>query len=165
MVKSLTLAVALVVAAAGAGLAAETQPPGNGAAAPAVPREPRERVDHHLREIQRLLHHFEGVLNQECPRFPRRQEWSAYLDLELDQLVLLLAHREEAWAEAKQTGDDDVRRHAKLPREQRDHARTLAEKFQACAEENGASLSQMSIRRRIEREVPRRRAEIALPPP
>jgi hypothetical protein len=158
MVTSLALGLALLALADGAAPARDTP------FAADTPRESRERVDHHLREVNRLVQHFEGVLAQECPRFARRSEWSAYLDQELDQLVLLLAHKEEAWAEAKQTGDDELRRHAKMPRDQRDHARALAEKFQTCAEGNGASFSPTSLWRRIERDVPHRRAAIALPP-
>jgi hypothetical protein len=41
--------------------------------------------------------------------------------------------------------------------------RPLLEKLQACAEENGAELDAGTLWRRVEREVPRRRAEIALP--
>jgi hypothetical protein len=44
-----------------------------------------------------------------------------------------------------------------------DQARTLLEKLQGCAEGNGAQISQGSLWRRIEREVPQRQAEIALP--
>jgi hypothetical protein len=80
-------------------------------------------------------------------------------------MVLLIAHLEEAWIEAKHTGDDDVRRAAKAPRRRVDRARLLLDKLSGCAEGNGASLSPMALWRRVEREVPGRQAEIALPPP
>jgi hypothetical protein len=56
-----------------------------------------------------------------------------------------------------------VRRAAKAPRERVDRARVLVDKLSGCAEGNGASLSPMSVWRRIEREIPRRQADIALP--
>ena len=57
----------------------------------------------------------------------------------------------------------DVRRTAKAPRRQSDQLRQLVDKLSTCAEANGASFSPATIWRRIEREVPRRQAEIALP--
>jgi hypothetical protein len=77
--------------------------------------------------------------------------------------VLLVAHLEQAWYEATRTGDDDVRRTAKAPRKRMDQARALLDKLQGCAEGNGASFSTMGVWRRIEREVPQRQTEIALP--
>jgi len=57
-----------------------------------------------------------------------------------------------------------VRREAKAPRRRVDQARALFDKLSACAESNGAApFSQMAVWRRIEREVPQRQAEIALP--
>jgi hypothetical protein len=139
-------------------------------AAPATAREPdrpveaaRARVEHHLARVRTLADHFETVLGRECPRFATPREWRTYLDGEIDRVVLLIAHLEEAWIEAKQTGDDDVRRDAKAPRKRVDRARALVDKLADCAEGHGASLSPMSVWRRIEREVPGRQAEIALP--
>jgi tetratricopeptide (TPR) repeat protein len=74
-----------------------------------------------------------------------------------------LAHLEQAWVEAKATGDDDVRRDAKAPRKRVDQARALLDKLQGCASGNGAPISQQALWRRIEREIPQRQAEIALP--
>ena len=42
-------------------------------------------------------------------------------------------------------------------------ARSLLDKLSGCAEDNGAPLSSMTMWRRIEREVPPRQAQIALP--
>jgi hypothetical protein len=123
----------------------------------------RERVDHHLREVRQLASHFEDVLAQDCRRFSSPVQWNAYFDGEIDRVVLLMAHVEQAWTEAKQTGDDDVRRHAKTPRKQVDRARALIDKLQRCASDNGADFSPMALWRRIEREVPQRQAEVALP--
>ena len=81
----------------------------------------------------------------------------------MERVVTLMAHLEQAWVEAKATGDDDVRREAKAPRRRVDQARALLDKLQGCAEGNGSQISQGSLWRRIEREVPRRQAEIALP--
>jgi hypothetical protein len=134
------------------------------AAAPdRTPEAARVRVDHHLREVRQLASHFEEVLSQDCRRFPSPAEWTAYFDGEIERVVLLLAHVEQAWTEAKQTGDDDVRRYAKTPRKQVDRARTLVGKLQGCASDNGAEFSTMALWRRIEREVPQRQVEIALP--
>jgi hypothetical protein len=138
--------------------------------APVLAREPdrpvdeaRSRMEHHLREVNQLATHFEGVLTRDCPRFDSRGEWTAYLDGEIERVVLLMAHLEQAWIEAKHTGDDDVRRTAKAPRKRVDQARALMDKLQGCAQGNGAAFSTMSVWRRIEREVPQRQAEIALP--
>jgi hypothetical protein len=127
------------------------------------PEEARARMEHHLKEVTRLAEHFDGVMSAECPRFSSRREWTTYLDGEIDRVVLLVAHLEQAWYEATRTGDDDVRRTAKAPRKRMDQARALLDKLQGCAEGNGASFSSMSVWRRIEREVPQRQAEIALP--
>jgi hypothetical protein len=125
--------------------------------------EVRPRVDHHLREVESLAQHFESVLSTDCPRFPSAGEWDRYLDGEVQRVVLLVAHVEQAWVEAKTTGDDDVRRVAKAPRKRVDQARTLLGKLSGCADANGSSLNQLGLWRRIEREVPQRQAEIALP--
>ena len=123
----------------------------------------RARVEHHLGHVERLSTHFESVLTGTCPRFPSREAWDAYVEAESDRLVLLLAHLEQAWLEAKRTDDDDVRRAAKAPRRQSDQARQLVDKLSTCAELNGAAFSPLGLWRRVERDVPRRQAEIALP--
>ena len=127
------------------------------------PEEARARMEHHLKEVTRLAQHFDDVMNAECPRFPSPREWTTYLDGEIDLVVLLVAHLEQAWYEATRTGDDDVRRTAKAPRKRLDQARALLDKLQGCAEGNGVAFSSMSVRRRIERELPQKQAEIALP--
>ena len=128
-----------------------------------TPAEARARVDHHLRHVEHLSGHFETLLTAHCERFASRAEWETYVEAETDRLVLLVAHLEQAWVEAKRTGDDDVRRAAKAPKRQSDQGRALVDKLAACAETNGASFSPLGVWRRIEREVPRRQAEIALP--
>jgi hypothetical protein len=127
------------------------------------PDEVRPRVDHHLRQAADLAQHFESILATPCPQFSTSAEWDRYLDGEVDRVVLLMAHVEQAWVEAKTTGDDDVRRVAKSPRKRVDRARALLDKLSGCAGDNGAALDQVALWRRIEREVPRRQAEIALP--
>ena len=127
------------------------------------PEDARARVQHHLREVDRLEAHFATVINEGCPRFPTPAAWDAYVDGEMDRVVLLAAHLEQAWVEAKRTGDDDVRRQAKAPRRQRDQARQLVDKLATCAEANGAEFSPLTLWRRVERDVPRRRMEVALP--
>lgn len=149
---------ALIVAALALAISVPTA-----AGAERTPEAARVRVDHHLREVRQISTHFEGVLADDCRRFSSPAEWKAYFDGEIDRVVLLLAHVEQAWTEAKQTGDDDVRRHAKTPRKQVDRARTLIDKLQRCASANGAEFSPMALWRRIEREVPQRQVEIALP--
>jgi hypothetical protein len=125
--------------------------------------EVRPRVDHHLQQIDTLAQHFESVMASECPRFPSAALWDRYLDGEVERVVLLMAHVEQAWVEAKTTGDDDVRRVAKAPRKRLEQARALLGKLSGCADANGASLNQIGLWRRIERQVPQRQAEIALP--
>lgn len=136
---------------------------GHAAGATMPPQGARDRVEYHVRRADALVAHFDGVLQADCPHFGDPEAWSAYLDGEVDRLVLLVAHIEEAWAEAKQTGDDDVRRAAKEPRRGLEQARTLGDKLQTCAADNGSALSPLALLARIQREVPRRRAEIALP--
>jgi len=127
------------------------------------PTAARARVEHHLRHVERLSEHFERLLTGDCPRFPSASAWDAYVDAETDDLVLLLAHLEQAWIEAKRTPDDEIRRAAKAPRKQSAQARALVDKLSACAERNGATFSPLGVWRRVERDVPRRQTEIALP--
>ena len=124
--------------------------------------EARPRVEHHLQEAAQIVRHFESVLAEDCPRFDSAVERRAYVDGEVERVVLLVAHLEEAWSEAKRTSDKDVRRAAKAPRTQVGQAQSLVTKLQTCMGD-GASLEPRTIWRRVEQEVPRRRAEIALP--
>jgi hypothetical protein len=128
---------------------------------PAAEVEPR--VAHHVRRATELAEHFEALLGDGCPRLATPEEWEGWVEGELDRVVLLVAHVEEAWEEAKTTPDDDVRRAAKVPGRRVRDAQPLVEKLRACAGENGAAFEPGVLWRRIEREVPRRRAEIALP--
>ena len=123
----------------------------------------RARVDHHLREVDQIARHFQGVVSTDCPRFSSRNEWRQYFDGEVERMTMLLAHLEQAWSEAKQVGDDTVRRAAKAPRRRIEDARVVLEKLQACAADNGASFSPLSVWTRIEREAPKRQEVIALP--
>lgn len=136
---------------------------GPGTAGRRAPDEAQARVDHHLRQAEPLLRHFRALLDTGCPRLASRAEWDAYVDAEVDRVVLLLARLGEAWTEARQTGDDDVRRSAKAPRKQfqRD-APELLRQLQACAAAHGTTVP-TTLRVRVESEVPQRRAEIALP--
>jgi len=124
--------------------------------------EARPRVEHHLLEADQIVRHFESVLAEDCPRFDSAVERRAYVDGEVERVVLLVAHLEEAWSEAKRTSDKDVRRAAKAPRAQVGQAQSQVTKLQICMGD-GASLEPRAIWRRVEQEVPRRRAEIALP--
>ena len=124
--------------------------------------EARPRVEHHLLEADQIVRHFESVLAEDCPRFDSAVERRAYVDGEVERVVLLVAHLEEAWSEAKRTSDKDVRRAAKAPRAQVGQAQSLVTKLQTCMGD-GASLEPRAIWRRVEQQVPRRRAEIALP--
>ena len=131
----------------------------------AAPTAPKARVAHHLEAAAQLTRHFEGVLESACPRFASAAEWQRHFDAEVDRVVLLLAHLEQAWTEAKRTGDDDLRRTAKAPRRRGDQARALVDKLQACADDHGAGFTPMTLWWRIEQAVPKRQAEIALPLP
>lgn len=126
-------------------------------------QEARARVDHHLREVDQIVQHFQDVVNADCPRFSSRAEWRQYFDGEVERMTLLLAHLEQAWIEAKRVGDDGVRRAAKAPRRRIDDARVVLEKLQTCAADNGTSFSPLSVWGRIEREAPKRQEAIALP--
>src|SRR5215475_15615585 len=125
--------------------------------------EARPRVEHHLVEAGQIVRHFESVLAADCPRLDSVADRRAYVDGEIERVVLLVAHLEEAWSEAKRTADKDVRRAAKAPRAQVGQAQSLVTKLQTCMGDGGASLEPRAIWRRVEQEVPRRRAEIALP--
>jgi hypothetical protein len=153
--RSLVPLVAAVLAALGvpSAFAAGTKP-----AEQVMPR-----VQYHLRHIDQLAQHFDSVLRSPCPQFTTHDEWKSYFDGEVDRVVSLWAHVEQAWVEAKQTGDDEVRRAAKAPRRRLEEARTLLDKLQNCAGDNGASFSQMGVLRKIEREVPERQAQITQP--
>src|SRR5262249_46218974 len=94
--------------------------------------EARLRVEHHLLEADQIVRHFERVLADDCPRFDGAAERRAYVDGEVEQVVLLVAHLEEAWSEAKRTSDKDVRRIAKAPRAQVGPAQSLVTKLQTC---------------------------------
>lgn len=137
---------------------------------PALGREPqrpvehvRTRMEHHLREVEQLAEHFERVLGRACPRFATPEEWRLYLDEEIDRFVLLMAHLQQAWIEAKHTGNDDVRRTAKAPRKRVERAHALLQKLSGCADDHGAPVSHMGMWSRIEREVRARQQQIALP--
>lgn len=121
------------------------------------------RVAHHLDEVRRLTEHFEGILRDRCPRFASAGEWDTYVDDQLQRVVLLVAHVEQAWVEAKTTADDDVRRAAKAPRRRVQEARSLVDKLAGCAEANGSRLELGALWQRVEQEVPRKQAEITLP--
>jgi hypothetical protein len=121
------------------------------------------RVDHHVKEVNAHIRHFEAFVAGECPHFGTVQEWNTYADGEIDRMLLMVAHAEQAWVEAKRTGDDTVRQSAKAPRRRLDDAPQILNKLVTCAEGNGVSLSPGVVYRRIERELPRRQSEIALP--
>lgn len=116
-----------------------------------------------LREAAEIAQQLEATLAQACPHFASREAWDAYVDGSVDRVVTLVAHLEQAWVEAKQTGDKDVRREAKAPRRRVDRAQQLLAKLQACGNGNGASVEPGAVWRRVERAVPRRQSEIALP--
>jgi hypothetical protein len=127
------------------------------------PLEPRARVEHHLREAEQLARHFEGVLAGSCPEFDTTEEWDSYVDSEVDRVVLLLAHLERARFEARASGDGELRQRAREPRKRAQEARRLVEKFMTCADDNGGAFDPLALWPRIERDVARRQAEIALP--
>src|SRR5499427_8897869 len=110
--------------------------------------EARPRVEHHLLEADQIVRHFEGVLAEDCPRFDSAAEQRAYVDGEVERVVLLVAHLEEAWSEAKRTSDKDVRRAAKAPRAQVGQAQSLVTKLQTCMGDR-ASLEPRAIWRRV----------------
>ena len=137
------------------------------AAAVAAAHEPaaeiQPRVEHHLREAALLTKHFEGLVAADCPRLPSVAEWNVYVSQEIDQMLLLAAHVEQAWVEAKRTSDKELRRAAKAPGRRLEEAIQVVDKLSACAQENGTTFSPGPVYRRLERDLPQRQAEIALP--
>ncbi|HXG04771.1 MAG TPA: BON domain-containing protein [Candidatus Binatia bacterium] len=127
-----------------------------------LPADVRGRVEHHVREANRLAASFEAVLAGGCPR-TGPAEWQAFLDGEVERLGRLVAHVEEAWAEARTSPDDEIRRLAKAPRRRLREAHALATKLEACARANGTAFDALAVWRQVQQEIPRRRAEIALP--
>jgi len=125
--------------------------------------EARARVDHHLHEVEAVAGRLGTVLTAPCPTFTSRAEWKQFQEAKFDDVVLLMAHVEQAWVEAKSVKDDDLRREAKAPRRRVQEGRRLVEKLQGCAAQNHAAFDPLAVWMRIEREVPRRQAEIALP--
>jgi hypothetical protein len=125
--------------------------------------EARRRVDHHLQEVDAVATRLGAVLAEPCPTFSTATQWKQFEAARTDDVVLLMAHLEQAWIEAKAVGDDQLRREAKAPRRHVAEGRQLVEKLQTCAAHNHASFDPLSAWLRIEREIPRRQAEIALP--
>src|SRR5262245_60962193 len=66
--------------------------------------EARPRVEHHLVEADQIVRHFESVVAGDCPRFDSVADRRAYIDGEVDRVVLLVAHLEEAWPGRKPSG-------------------------------------------------------------
>src|SRR6266496_4498594 len=88
-----------------------------------TPTDPHERVAYHLHEVDELSSHFESMLAAECPRFATPEQWRGYVDGEVDRMVSLVAHVEQAWIEAKRIKDKELRRAAKAPRRRLEDAR------------------------------------------
>jgi hypothetical protein len=137
--------------------------PAPDAAPPPVRLSARDRVEFHLERIRNLAAHFQRRLVEPCPRFPTPAEWDAFLDAEVGQAVLLAAHIKEAGTIARRSREEDLIRAVDVPQARGQEARGLAEKVEACARDNGATVDLMKIARRVQRELPRRRAEIRLP--
>lgn len=125
--------------------------------------EARVRVAHHLDAVQSVAARLGTVLAAPCPAFASPGEWKKFEDREVDDVVLLMAHLEQAWIEAKAVKDDDLRRDAKAPRHRAEEGRRLVGKLEHCAAASHASFDPLAAWMRIQREVPRRQAEIALP--
>ncbi|PYM39287.1 MAG: hypothetical protein DME17_01525 [Candidatus Rokuibacteriota bacterium] len=121
------------------------------------------RVDHPLQAVDSVASRLGAVLVEPCPRFSSDAEWSQFEEARVNDVVLLMAHLEQAWIDAKAARDDTLRHEAKAPRRRVAEGRQLVDKLQACAAQNRASFDPLSVWLRIEREIPRRQAEIALP--
>jgi hypothetical protein len=124
---------------------------------------PRDRVEFHLERVRALTDHFQRWLAEPCPRFATRSEWDEFLDAEIGQAVLLAAHLREASTIARRSREEDLIRAAQAPEGRFPEARGMADKVEACARDNGATVDIMRIVRRVQRELPQRRAEIRLP--
>ena len=121
------------------------------------------RVDHHIKQVNAQIQHFETFVASECRHFDTPEAWNTYAEAEIARMLDMVAHAEQAWLEAKRTGDDTVRQSAKAPRRRLDQAPQILQKLVTCAETNGVTLNPGSVYRRIERDLPRRQSEIALP--
>src|SRR5207253_8020626 len=75
--------------------------------------EARVRVDHHLEAVDSVASRLGAVLVEPCPRFSGAAEWSQFEAARVNDVVLLMAHLEPAWIEAKAVKDDTLRREAK----------------------------------------------------
>jgi len=58
-------------------------------------------------EAEQIVRHFERRDRRGIPRFDTVPSDGAYVDGEVDRVVLLVAHLEEAWSEAKRTSDKE----------------------------------------------------------
>ena len=120
------------------------------------------RVDHHIREAGVLVQHFETFVTGACRLFATADEWNTYAESEIDRMLLMVAHVQQAWVEAKRTGDDDVRRRAaKRPRRRMDDAPQILTKLAAWPRTTARRSRRSRWYRRIERDLPRRQSEIA----
>ena len=81
----------------------------------------------------------------------------------IDKVGELVAAYRQAWREARRTEDEELQRAARAPREQVHRAKALVDKLRHCAGESGDALAPLELWRRLERDVPRRQAEIQLP--
>src|SRR5437899_5096390 len=69
-----------------------------------APTDVRTRVDYHVRHATELAEHFDDVINRDCPRFSNSGDCQAYDDDAVGRMLLVGAHVDQVWVEAKTTG-------------------------------------------------------------
>lgn len=131
------------------------------AAGPAAPGA-EARLGFHLARAAALRDTLAPFVYGPCPRFPSRAAWDSYLAGRVDEGVTLAAHLDEAWREAKASGDQTLQARVKAEKRQMlvGNPVQLVGKLTTCAWKNGSSVDPMGLWKRATDDV-RRRAELA----
>jgi hypothetical protein len=121
------------------------------------------RVAFHLARAAALRDALAPDVYGPCRTFPSPAAWERYLDGLLEEGVTFAAHLDEAWRNAKRSGDPDLGERVKAAKRRMlvgDPVRLVA-KLKTCAWRNGAPLDLMGLWRRAVAEVPGRRQDVA----
>lgn len=138
-----------------------------GLAAPAIPAArpagAAARLGFHLARAAALREALAPVVYGPCPRFSTRAAWDAYLAGLVEEGVTFAAHLDEAWREAKASGDEQLRTRVKTARREMlvGNPVQLVGKLTSCAWRNGSSVDAWGLWRRASEEVRVRRQEVA----
>ncbi|MGH7268347.1 MAG: hypothetical protein ACREMB_26305 [Candidatus Rokuibacteriota bacterium] len=132
-----------------------------GPGAPAAGAEARLRF--HLARAATLRETLAPFVYGPCPEFPSRTAWESHLAGRVAQGVTFAAHLDEAWREAKASGDRELQARVKAVKRGMlvGNPVQLVGKLTSCAWKNGASLDPWGLWKRATEEVRRRRVELA----